>query len=275
MPSALSRFVNVIEDFIPVGRPNRPGTRIRVSSITLHNTANTSPGADAKAHARFVRNTGHYVRADGGKSWVSWHFTVDDQVVIQHLPIHETAWHAGPANSQSLGIEVCMHRGIDQETANLRAAALVAGLLQDLGLAVEQVKTHRDWTGKNCPQLLLDNGHVGAKWAAFLQLVRSMKSVFDVRRGSVMFDAEATRAAQPRAARGAPPRPATRSAARGAAAGSEAGHADHDHARMKIPERMLSKPAAGGAKAAKTARAAKVAKKAKGAEVPSRARRKP
>jgi N-acetylmuramoyl-L-alanine amidase CwlA len=255
MPSALSRFVNVIEDFIPVGRKNRPGTRIRVSSITVHNTANTSPGADAKAHARFVKNTGHTLRADGAKNWVSWHFTVDDQVVIQHLPIHEEAWHAGPANKQSLGIEVCMHRGIDQEAANLRAAALVAGLLQDLGLTVAQVKTHRDWTGKNCPQLLLDNGVVSAKWRAFLQLVAAMKSVFEARRGSVMFDAAATRAARAAAVRGGTPaRPASVSAAKSTAKTSEADHAEHDHAAMKIPARMLSKPAASATAASRGAR---------------------
>ena len=102
---------------------------------------------------------------NGRKNWVSWHYTVDDKVAIQHLPNTEMGWHAGAANGSSIGIEVCMHQGIDHALANRRAAALVAGLLRDLGLTRNDVKTHKDWTGKNCPTLLLP------QWQAFLALV--------------------------------------------------------------------------------------------------------
>ena len=165
MPDSGSFPGTILQEFIAVGRPNRPGRAIHPTSITMHNTSNTSPGADAKAHSRFVRNTGHYVLRSGRKNWVSWHYTVDDNVAIQHLPNTEMGWHAGPANGSSIGIEVCMHQGINRDLADRRAAALVAKLLRDLGLTRNDIKTHKDWTRKDCPTLLLP------QWQAFLALV--------------------------------------------------------------------------------------------------------
>ena len=170
MPDSGSFPGTILQEFIAVGRPNRPGRAIHPTSITMHNTSNTSPGADAKAHSRFVRNTGHYVLRSGRKNWVSWHYTVDDNVAIQHLPNTEMGWHAGPANGSSIGIEVCMHQGINRDLADRRAAALVAKLLRDLGLTRNDIKTHKDWTRKDCPTLLLP------QWQAFLALVDDVRS---------------------------------------------------------------------------------------------------
>ncbi|MDZ7894708.1 MAG: N-acetylmuramoyl-L-alanine amidase [Sphingobium sp.] len=100
--------------------------------------------------------------SSGAKIWVSWHYTVDDRCVIKQLPINEMAYHAKKGNGTSIAIEVCMNAGIDQAAANARAARLVAALLYDFGWDVNALKTHKDWTGKNCPQLLLSGN-----WAAF------------------------------------------------------------------------------------------------------------
>ena len=161
--------LNLKKEFIPVGKTNRSGKKITVTSITVHNTSNASKGANAAAHSKFVCNTGHYM-LNGKKNWVSWHFTVDDVQAIQHLPINERAIHAGPGNASSLGIEVCMHAGIDQAAANLRAARLVAKLLNDLDLPNTAVRTHKSWTNKNCPQLLLP------QWEAFLGKVAAARA---------------------------------------------------------------------------------------------------
>ncbi|WP_353475339.1 N-acetylmuramoyl-L-alanine amidase [Salipiger sp. H15] len=151
----MGESLNLKIKMIPVGQKNRPGTRIAATSITLHNTSNTGAGADAAAHARFVTETGFYTLASGRKNWVSWHYTVDDKECYKHLPINEKAWHAGPANASSIGIETCMNAGIDQAAADDRLARLVAVLRFDLGLRRSDIKSHRDWTGKNCPILLL------------------------------------------------------------------------------------------------------------------------
>ena len=151
----LGESLNLSVEIIPEGRPNRPGTPITIRKITVHNTSNTDRGANASSHSSWVRNTGYYLYR-GRKNWVSWHYTVDDREVIKQLPIAEKGWHAGSGNSQSIGIEICMHQGIDQAKAFDRAARLIAALLYDLNMSIEDVVTHKYWTGKNCPILLLD-----------------------------------------------------------------------------------------------------------------------
>ena len=151
----LGQSLNLGVELIPEGRKNRSGGSINPQFITIHNTSNTNSGADASAHSRFVRNTGHYILSDGRKRWVSWHYTVDDGEIIKHLPINERAYHAGSGNSKSIAIEICMNSGIDQAKANERAVRLVTALLHDLKLPLTNIVPHRHWTGKNCPILIL------------------------------------------------------------------------------------------------------------------------
>lgn len=152
----LGRSLNLSVDLIPNGRPNRPGRSIQPKYLTIHNTSNASSGADAMAHARFVARTGFYV-IKGKKHHVSWHYTVDDTRVVKHLPVNEVGFHAGRGNAQSIGIEICMHKEIDQDAANDRAARLVAALMHDLGIPKSNVVTHKHWTKKPCPSLLLES----------------------------------------------------------------------------------------------------------------------
>ena len=168
---SLSAYVddlNIKVEMIPLGRIYRPVVRtIKPTSITIHNTDNTDPGADADAHSKFVRNTGFY-KHNGKIIKVSWHYVVDDQVCIQQLPLTEGAWHAhSAANGSSLAIEVCMHQGIDQAQADDRAARLAAYLLYTHSFDTNAVKTHKDWTDKNCPSKLLGN------WSNFLTQVET------------------------------------------------------------------------------------------------------
>jgi N-acetylmuramoyl-L-alanine amidase CwlA len=168
--------LNLKVELIGRDRHNRPGTVIPVKYITIHNTDNEDPGADAVAHSKFVRNTGYYV-FHGQKEWVSWHFSVDDHVAIKQLPVNEEAYHAFPAaNGSSVAIEICMNQGIDHAAANRRAALLTAALIRDLRLPADCIRTHNSWTQKNCPQLLLDNERPGPKWQAFLAQVAQATS---------------------------------------------------------------------------------------------------
>lgn len=102
--SALLESINLKVELISDERPNRIGTSIKPKKITIHNTSNESPGADADAHSRFVRNRGYYMH-NGKKNWVSWHYSVDDRVAIRQLPNDEKALHAGRrANKKSIAI---------------------------------------------------------------------------------------------------------------------------------------------------------------------------
>jgi len=154
--------MNIIKDFIGKGRPNRIGKIINVKYITVHNTSNTAPGAGALTHSKFVRLKGYNRIVNGEKKWVSWHFTVDDKHVIQQLPLNEHAIHAGAkANNTSIGIEVCMNEGINQDKADKKAALLIAILCKKLKIDFSNIVNHKQWTGKNCPVLLLQ------KWNEF------------------------------------------------------------------------------------------------------------
>jgi len=153
-------------ELIPQGKRNRPGNKINPLKITIHNTSNKHPQANAIAHSKFVRNTGYYILNNGKKRFVSWHFTVDDKYIIKQLPINEKAYHAGnSANNMSLAIEICMHDGINQLEANKNAAKLTAYLCKKLNLNKDDILPHKFWTGKNCPQLLLNS------WTEFKDLI--------------------------------------------------------------------------------------------------------
>jgi N-acetylmuramoyl-L-alanine amidase len=168
--------MHFVQELIGLDRPNRSRSKITPKFITIHNTGNTSAGANAQAHSRFVRSTGYYDSEGGEVVWVSWHFTVDDALIIQHLPVREMGFHARRAgNLQSVGIEICMNRGIDQGRANQNAADLASEILQILALDVSCIRTHKSWTGKNCPQLLTD----GNSWGEFVALVGTSKGLKD------------------------------------------------------------------------------------------------
>lgn len=161
----LGKSLAIVVDYLPRSNANRPGINIRPQYITIHMTSNPSPGADAIRHAGYLRSS------EAQRQPVSWHYTVDDRRCIQHLPITEKAFHAGSnGNNRSIGIEICMHQGINQVLANRRAAALAALLLYDLKLPIARVVPHFFWTGKGCPILLLDSGRPGRTWQEFLQV---------------------------------------------------------------------------------------------------------
>jgi hypothetical protein len=157
--------LNIVVDLIPRTNSNRPGTPLHPSKITIHNTDNAEPGADAQAHCRYQKG------ADAQRRQVSWHFTVDDGNIYQSLLVDEVGWHAGShaGNSCSIGIEICEHQGIDQVAANSRAAQLTALMLHELAIDLEgNVVQHNSWSGKDCPALLRNppNG-----WKKFLEEV--------------------------------------------------------------------------------------------------------
>ena len=175
------KLLGMETDLIPKGKRNRSGMSLKVEYITIHNTSNDRLGADARAHAKFVSNVGFYevtVKGVKKRQWVSWHYTVDDKRIVKHLPDKERGIHAQAGNSNSLGIEICMNKGIDQEKAFLRAARLTASLLYDYKMDITKVVPHRHWTKKNCPILLLNGGNPGVKWNAFKELIaKEMKRI--------------------------------------------------------------------------------------------------
>lgn len=155
--------MNIIQRYIPAGRANRPGKKITPTYITIHETDNTDAGADAERHAKYLAEN-----IDAAKRPVSWHFTVDDTKIVQHLPTNEMGYHAGNSagNQQSIGIEICVNSDGNFEQAVKNAIWLVKKLMNDHGIPVSRIVPHRHWTGKNCPRNLLP------RWQEFISAVQ-------------------------------------------------------------------------------------------------------
>lgn len=155
----------VIVDILPAGKVI-PNTKINPTSITIHNTGNI--GAAAKNNHNYMKNCNK-----SGERIASWHFTVDDKEIYQAQSTNYKCWHAGNAqgNNTSIGIEICMFNdAARQKKCYENAIALVKILMKYHGFGIDQVKRHKDWSGKHCPAWLIE-GKFGYTWSWFKQQI--------------------------------------------------------------------------------------------------------
>lgn len=139
----------------------------RCTSVTVHETANPSPGADAQAHADLQSG-------DGARN-ASWHVQVDDTEAIRSYPDTAQCWHAGAdeGNRGSLAVEICVNEGGDYDEAFKRAAGVVRGWRIKHKLSRADVKQHFDWSGKICPAKM----RLADRWEEFLYLTEPNQTV--------------------------------------------------------------------------------------------------
>ena len=161
--------VELIKDFIPEGRRNRPGIKLKKKYITIHDTGNSNAGADALSHASYIKGD------TAANIPVSWHVTIDEYRYVQHLPLNEVAWHAGdgrygPGNTQSIGLEICMNSDGNRKKAEENAEFYTAWLMNRYSIPLENVVQHAKWINKNCPRIL--RGRAGG-WEKFIDNVRA------------------------------------------------------------------------------------------------------
>ena len=130
--------------------------------ITVHNTANNAP---AENEIKYMI---------GNNQQVSYHYAVDDKEIIQGILENRNAWHAGDGNGngnrKTIGVEICYSTGDKAkfEKAQENAAEFVAFKLKEYGWSIEQVYTHKHWSGKHCPHRTLDE----YGWDYFINLVK-------------------------------------------------------------------------------------------------------
>lgn len=172
-PSSIYQEVNVKKDYLSYRARGRSRKRMSPRYITIHSTQNWSKGADALRHSLALKN--------GALGRLSWHYTVDEDRAVQHLPTTERGNHAdydGPGNRYSIGIEMCEHPGNSRSETLERTAKLAAWLCIKHDLPASRVVPHYKWPrhgknppNKNCPHFLLSNGKPGAKWRGFVKAV--------------------------------------------------------------------------------------------------------
>ena len=131
--------------------------------IVVHNTANDATAENEVAYMI------------GNKNQVSFHYAVDDQEVVQGLPIDRNAWACGDGangkgNRKGIQVEICYSKsgGTRFDQAEKNAAHFIATLLRERGWGIEKVKKHQDFRNKYCPHRTLDKG-----WNGFIQMIKS------------------------------------------------------------------------------------------------------
>ncbi len=164
-------MLKIIDKTIPESNPNRPGGVYDKQYITIHETGNTSPTANAASHAEWMLS--------GSNGEVGYHYTVDDHEAYHHIPDNERAWHAGDGdkgagNLHSIGIEMCVNEGSDIGATRRNAACLTAKLMHEYHIPFANVVQHHHWSGKDCPKIM--RATPGA-WDAFLALVKELYDV--------------------------------------------------------------------------------------------------
>jgi N-acetylmuramoyl-L-alanine amidase len=161
-------MINITEMLAPKGTNCRPAYAMTPIYITVHNTANTSKGAGAVSHGKYLKS------AAGSAKYVSYHYAVDDKNVVRIIPDNEAAWHAGDGangagNRKSIGIEICENPESDLRTATDNAAMLCAVLCKTYSISLANVVQHNKWSGKNCPNRI--RAGEPYDWATFVAKV--------------------------------------------------------------------------------------------------------
>ena len=113
--------------------------------IFIHETANYNSYADAEWHSLFLDTTTRKV---------TWHYTVDDKMILQTYPDSLQGWHAGKCNLNSLGIELCVNKGIDRTVSLSNLDWLLRHLRGRYPGII--IKKHRDCSRTLCPSGISD-----------------------------------------------------------------------------------------------------------------------
>lgn len=114
--------------------------------IVIHNTANDAPAKNEASYAKTNSNS------------TGFHIVVDDIEAIQIIPFNRNAFangdgRTGTGNRKYISLEICYSKsgGTKFTKAEQNSAKVVAQLLKKYGWTINNVKAHRDFSGKNCP----------------------------------------------------------------------------------------------------------------------------
>ncbi len=184
--------LNIIQNFIYPDSVNqlRPGNG-KIGDkmnggpqyVVIHDTGMPAPHHNAYGLNKYIHDQANSL--DGRVA--SWHFSVDENTIFQHIPTDEVAWHAGDGstlfgetyinkssklecigggNKNGIGIETCIEQGGNYDLTLKNAAKLTATLLNKYHLGIERVKQHFNFSGKNCPNVIRS---LKGRWESFLK----------------------------------------------------------------------------------------------------------
>lgn len=154
---------------------NRVKRNGMIEYIVIHDTQNTSKGADADRHFKYF---------NGGNRNSSADFFVDDKKILQVNDCKKFyTWQVGDGkgkygitNQNSIGIEICINADGDYNKAFENAVELTKYLMKELNIPIENVVRHYDASRKNCPASMSENGW--EKWTEFKKALEDNMSKF-------------------------------------------------------------------------------------------------
>lgn len=141
--------------------------------IVVHDTGNTSVGANAEMHYRYF---------NGGDRQASAHFFVDDKEIIQTVEIKDKSWHCGDgggrfgiANHNSIGIEICINSDGNYQQALSNTVDLIVWLMLQYNIRIDKVCTHYMASHKNCPGTMNKDG----RWTAWTEFKKRVEDEYN------------------------------------------------------------------------------------------------
>lgn len=158
--------------------------------VVCHNTANDASAANEISY--MISNNNQ----------VSYHIAVDDVNAIQGIPFNRNAWHAGDGESGSgnrygIAVEICysLSGGSQYTAAEENAIYVMARLLYKYGLDIDNLKQHADFSAKNCPHRIRDEGRwnsVKSRVETVLNAIKNGKCSADLSSGTTSVSSSST-----------------------------------------------------------------------------------
>ena len=120
--------------------------------VTVHDTANSASATNEISY--MISNSNQ----------TSFHLAVDEANCIQGIPFDRNSWADGDGangtgNRKSINVEICRPTNSNRslyDKAEENAVYVLARLLYAYGLGIDKLKRHYDWSGKNCPAVILN-----------------------------------------------------------------------------------------------------------------------
>ena len=164
----LEKFgISFVGDIVEIDEYKYKAPFVMDPQFTVTHNSGTPSNPSAQALNTSMRND--------STTQKSWHFSVDENNIVQGLPLNRNGWHSGDGrdgdgNRKGIAIEIC--RDMLDETdaeftlAERNAAIFIADLMYQRGWAKETIRKHQDFADKYCPHKTLDKG-----WDRYVDMV--------------------------------------------------------------------------------------------------------
>lgn len=157
-------MVEIIKKIVPEGKYGiKCPYTMKPTRIVVHNTANDATALNEIAYMTNNNNE------------VSYHYAVDDKMIVQGLEENRNGWHAGDGanglgNREGIAIEICYSKSGGDKfiKAEENAVDLIVDILKRYGWGINKVTKHQNYSNKYCPHRTLDMG-----WDRFIKMIET------------------------------------------------------------------------------------------------------